>query len=338
MPRAAVLGAGSWGTTFAAVLADAGQQVRLLARDPELAAEVERTRENRRYLPGVCLPPAVQATADRARALDGAEVVVLAVPAQTLRGNLEAWTSLLPDVPLVSLMKGVETGSGLRMSQVVCEVVGAPAGRVAVVSGPNLAAEIARHHPGATVVACADDGLAHRVAAMVATRYLRPYTSTDVVGCELAGAAKNVIALAAGMAEGRGFGETTKASLITRGLVEITRLGVAYGAQAQTFAGLAGMGDLVATCSSPLSRNHTVGRRVGAGEPLREVVADMRMVAEGVASSRSVLELARAAQVDMPIAEHVVGVLFEDLPVDRMVTGLMDRDIKGEFAPPAPAR
>src|SRR2546423_8243774 len=255
MTRAAVLGAGSWGTAFSTVLVDAGCDVTMWARRHDIAASIDERHVNDGYLPGVTLPSSLHATADPAAALDGAELVVLAVPSQTLRSNLSGWVDLLPrDCLLVSLMKGIELGTSRRMSEVICEVADVPAERVAVVSGPNLAKEIAARQPAASVAACVDEAAAERLQAACMTGYFRPYTNTDVVGCELGGTVKNVIALALGMAIGMGFGDNAKASLITRGLAETTRLGAALGADPLTFSGLAGLGDLVATCASPLSR------------------------------------------------------------------------------------
>jgi glycerol-3-phosphate dehydrogenase (NAD(P)+) len=329
--RAAVFGAGSWGTTFAKVLADAGCIVNLWARRPELAEEIERTRANPDYLPGIVLPGALRATADAGQALDGAELVAFALPSQTLRQNLIGWRDALPaSALLVSLIKGVELGTTERMSEVIREVAAVDGGRVAVVSGPNLVGEIAREQPTATVVACADPARAAALQRICTTPYFRPYTNTDVVGCELGGAVKNVIALACGMAEGMGFGDNTKASLITRGLAETTRLGLALGADPMTFAGLAGLGDLVATCNSPLSRNRTFGERLGRGESLAQAQAATRQTAEGVKSSRSILDLAGKHGVDMPITEHVVHVCHEGMRPRDMVASLMGRETKPE--------
>jgi len=331
--RAAVLGAGSWGTTFAKVLADAGGDVTLLARRPELAMAVRERHENVDYLPGIALPPTLAATAEPAEALDGAEIVVLALPSQTLRDNLVRWAPALgPEAALVSLMKGVELGTAKRMSEVICEVAGCGPERVGVVSGPNLAREIAEEQPAATVVACVDADLAAALQKACGTAYFRPYTNVDVVGCELGGAVKNVIALACGMAEGLGFGDNTRASLITRGLAETARLGAALGADPMTFAGLAGLGDLVATCSSPLSRNRTFGERLGRGETLAEAQAATRQTAEGVKSCRSVLDLATRHGVDVPITEQVVRVCHEGMRAAEMVPSLMGRDMKSEQA------
>ena len=329
--RAAVLGAGSWGTTFAKVLADAGCTVLLHARRPELAHAIGETRENSEYLPGIRLPDRLRATADAAEALADAEIVVLAVPSQSLRDNLTEWAPLLPaDAVLLSLMKGIELGSTKRMSQVICEVTGAGPDRVAALSGPNLAREIAEEQPAATVVACTDHDRAAQVQAACHTPYFRPYTNQDLVGCELGGAVKNVIALACGITEGMGFGDNTRASLITRGLAETARLGAALGAEPTTFAGLAGLGDLVATCSSPLSRNRTFGERLGRGMSVEEVQRGTRQVAEGVKSCRSVLDLARAHGVDMPLTEAVVRVCHDDVPVTQMVKEIMSREAKPE--------
>ncbi|MGY1823710.1 NAD(P)H-dependent glycerol-3-phosphate dehydrogenase [Geodermatophilus sp. SYSU D00079] len=329
--RAAVLGAGSWGTTFAKVMADAGCAVTLHARRPELARAISETRENPDYLPGIPLPERLRATTDPAEALQGAQIVVLAVPSQSLRDNLTEWAPLLPDdAVLLSLMKGIELGSTKRMSQVICEITGAGAERVAALSGPNLAREIAEEQPAATVIACTDQERAAQVQAACHTPYFRPYTNRDLVGCELGGAVKNVIALACGITEGMGFGDNTRASLITRGLAETARLGTALGAELTTFAGLAGLGDLVATCSSPLSRNRTFGEKLGRGMTLEEVQQTTRQVAEGVKSCRPVLDLARAHGVDMPLTEAVVRVCHDGVPAAQMVKEIMSREAKHE--------
>ena len=331
MTRAAVLGSGSWGTAFGKVLADAGTDVVLWARRHELAEAVTRDHENADYLPGIALPGNLRATADATEAVEGADFVVLAVPSQSLRDNLTAVASALgPQTVLVSLMKGVELGTMKRMSEVVCEVADVPAKRVAIVTGPNLAKEIALGQPAATVVACTDDEVATRLQTACLTGYFRPYTNSDVVGCELGGAVKNVIALAVGMAEGMGFGDNTKASLITRGLAETARLGVTLGADPLTFSGLAGLGDLVATCTSPLSRNRTFGEKLGRGEKIEEILARKQQTAEGVKSCRSILDLARKHDVDMPITEHVVAVVHDGMTPTDMVRGLMRRDAKSE--------
>ena len=303
----AVLGAGSWGTTFGKVLADAGTPVTLWARRPEVARAVREQRCNPEYLPDVVLPHALHATDDADEALQGATTVVLALPAQRLRAHLADWRARLPaGVTLVSLAKGVEAGTLQRMSEVIVEATGTDPSCVVVVTGPNLAGEIAAEQPTATVVACTDHDRAVAVQHACTTGYFRPYTHTDVVGCELGGACKNVIALACGMAAGLGFGDNTNASLITRGLAEISRLCVALGGRHLTLAGLAGMGDLVATCSSPLSRNRRFGEHLGRGESVAEAErANHGQVAEGVKSCEAIFELARRHGVDTPIVDAV---------------------------------
>ncbi|WP_371479403.1 NAD(P)H-dependent glycerol-3-phosphate dehydrogenase [Kitasatospora sp. NBC_00315] len=331
MTRCAVFSAGSWGTAFAMILADAGCEVTLWGRRPELVDAINATHVNPDYLPGVTLPGAVTATTDAAAALAGADFAFLTVPSQTLRENLAAWTPLLePQTVLVSLMKGIELGTAKRMSEVIAEVAGVGPERVAVVSGPNLAREIANRQPAASVVACTDELVAKRLQAACHTPYFRPYTNTDVVGCELGGAVKNVIGLAVGMADGMGLGDNTKATLITRGLAEITRLGEALGADPYTFAGLAGMGDLVATCSSPLSRNHTFGTNLGRGMSLAETIAATSQTAEGVKSCESVLDLARRSGVEMPLVQAVVDVVHHGRPTQEVLAALMARSAKAE--------
>jgi glycerol-3-phosphate dehydrogenase (NAD(P)+) len=329
--KAAVLGAGQWGTTFAQVLCDAGNDVVLWCRQPELASAVNATHSNPDRLPGVPLPVALRATADPADGLAGADLVVLAVPAQSLRQNLASWSDLLPpDALLVSLMKGIEHGTGDRMSEVIAQVTGAPPERIGVVSGPNLALEIAGRQFAATVVASADEMTACQLQKACHASYFRPYTNTDVVGCELGGAVKNIIALAVGIAVGMGLGDNTRAMLITRGLAEIARLGTALGADQHTFAGLAGMGDLVATCSSPLSRNRTFGELLGRGMPLEEVQETTRQRAEGVKSCQPVLELARKHGVEMPITEVIVAVIHDGLDIGQAAVMLASRSAKPE--------
>jgi len=329
--RAAVLGTGAWGTTFATVLADAGCDVALWGRNPAVCAQIADEHRNDAYLPGIALPVAITASTDAAAVLAGADLVVIAIPSQSARGTLETLRGLVPpDCLAVSLMKGVELSTDQRMSQVVAEALGIPADRVAVVSGPNLAREIAERQPTATVVASTSEATAQRVARACSSATFRPYTNTDVVGVELCGAVKNVIAVAVGIAQGRGLGYNTRATIITRGLVEITRLGLALGADAETFPGLAGMGDLMATCASPLSRNHSLGVRIGQGMSLDEAIAATGGTAEGVKSSRSVLELAASVGVEMPITAAVVGVLHDGLPVADLAPLLLGRPHKAE--------
>ncbi|QSS93353.1 NAD(P)H-dependent glycerol-3-phosphate dehydrogenase [Streptomyces sp. M54] len=329
--KVAVFGTGSWGTAFAVILADAGCEVTLWGRRPELAEAVNTTHTNPDYLPGIALPETIRATTDAAEALRGAEFAFLVVPSQTLRANLADWAPHLePETVLVSLMKGVELGTAELMSEVIADVTDVSADRIAVVSGPNLAKEIAERRPAAAVVACADESVAQRLQAACHTAYFRPYTNTDVVGCELGGAVKNVIGLAVGIADGMGLGDNTKGSLITRGLAETTRLGVAMGADPLTFSGLAGLGDLVATCSSPLSRNHTFGTNLGRGMTLQETIAVTKQTAEGVKSCESVLALARRHGVDMPITETVVSIVHEGKSPVVAVKELMSRSAKAE--------
>ncbi|MHA7276298.1 NAD(P)H-dependent glycerol-3-phosphate dehydrogenase [Arthrobacter sp. HLT1-21] len=332
---AAVLGSGSWGTTFAKILADAGAahgtQVRLWARREDVADEINTSRRNSRYLADTVLPGNILCSTDIAEVLDGAELVAVAVPAQSLRPQLQGWKPLLrDDAVVVSLMKGLEIGSDARMSQVIAAELDLPAGRIAVVSGPNLALEIARQEPTASVVACPDEEVAAWIAAACTARYFRPYTNPDVVGVEIGGIVKNVIALAVGICEGKQMGDNTKASVITRGLAETTRLAVALGGEAETMAGLAGMGDLIATCSSALSRNHTAGRLLGQGLTLAEVTGTMNQTAEGIKSAQAVLDLAGQLGVDMPITENVVAVLQGTVSVHDLGPRLLARDLKSE--------
>ncbi len=334
MTRCAVLGMGSWGTTFAMVLADAGCQVRLCGRREDLVEQVNRSHRNLGYLPDVDLPHGVRATTDPAEAMSGADLVVLAVPSQSLRQNLSGWRALIPArAVLVSLMKGVEVGSTLRMSEVVREVTDLPAERVAVLSGPNLAGEIARRQPTAAVVACTDHDVAEQVARACATGYFRPYTGVDVVGTELGGAVKNVIAMAVGMAAGMDLGDNTRATIITRGLAETARLGVALGADPSTFAGLAGVGDLVATCMSPLSRNRTFGERLGRGQSMAEVIRSTEQVAEGVKSCGSIRQLAHQHGVEVPITEGVAAVVHQGLSPSELGRSLLSRARGTEIDP-----
>jgi glycerol-3-phosphate dehydrogenase (NAD(P)+) len=331
MSKVAVFGAGSWGTAFSVVLADAGNDITLWARREELCSTINEKRENSDYLPGIELPPAVSATHDPERTLAGAEFVVLAVPSQTLRENLVDWAGLIPrDAVLVSLMKGVELGTLNRMSEVIADVTGAGPERIGVLSGPNLAKEIAMREPAASVVACADEGTVTRLRGLCHSATFRPYSSTEVVGCELGGAYKNVIALSVGMAVGLGFGDNTTASVITRGLAEIARLAVGLGADPMTLMGLAGLGDLVASCSSPLSRNRSFGEKLGQGMTTEEITASTRQVAEGVKSCSSLLALARRADVYAPIVAAVHAVVEGDMTAADMLTALISRETKHE--------
>lgn len=331
MVTTAVMGAGSWGTAFSIVLADAGHDVVLWGRREATCAHINERHENTDYLPGIELPPTVRATTDPAEALAGAEIVVLAVPSQTLRANLESWgAGIDPSAVMISLMKGVELGSHQRMSEVIADVTGAGPDRIAVVSGPNLAKEIASREPAASVVACADESVALQLQKQFHTGAFRPYTNADVIGCELGGTVKNIIGLAVGVCDGLGYGDNTKASVITRGLAETARLGIAMGADPMTFMGLAGLGDLVATCSSPLSRNRTFGEKLGRGMTVDQITAETRQVAEGVKSCTSVAELAAMHGVEMPIVEHVRSLVDGQMSPDELVNALISRSTKPE--------
>ncbi|MER7046042.1 NAD(P)H-dependent glycerol-3-phosphate dehydrogenase [Streptomyces jumonjinensis] len=331
MNRVAVLSAGSWGTAFAAVLADAGNEVVIHGRRREIVDAINIRHENPAYLPDITLPRSLRATTDVAEAVAGADHLVVSIPAQSLRDNLTAWAPLInPRTVVVSLMKGIETHTGLRMSEVITEVTGVPADRVAVVSGPNLAREVAARRPAASVIACRDETTAKALQDACVTPYFRPYTNADVVGCELGGAVKNVIALAIGLAAGMGLGDNARALLMTRGLAETARLGAVLGADPLTFSGLAGVGDLIATCMSPLSRNRTFGEHLGQGLTVPEASAATRQTAEGVKSSQSILELARRHGVEMPITEVVVSVVNGTATVAEAAGLLMTRTPKPE--------
>ncbi|TVS85826.1 NAD(P)H-dependent glycerol-3-phosphate dehydrogenase [Mycobacterium helveticum] len=332
----AVMGAGAWGTALAKVLVDAGgpgTAVTLWARRADVAEQINATRRNEEYLPGTLLPPGIRATADANEALAGASTVLLGVPAQTMRANLGQWGPLLGSgATLVSLAKGIELGTLMRMSQVIVSVTGVDPAQVAVISGPNLAGEIAACQPAATVVACSDSGRAVALQRMLNNGYFRPYTNSDVVGTEIGGACKNVIALACGMAAGVGLGENTAAAIVTRGLAEIMRLGIALGAKGATLAGLAGVGDLVATCTSPYSRNRSFGERLGRGATVQSALqaGEGDHVVEGVTSCESVLALASSYDVEMPLTDAVHRVCHRGLSVDDAMALLLGRRTKPE--------
>ena len=305
----------------------------LWVRGPELAATIASTHENPQYLPGVALPPELRATASLEEACSGADVVVVGVPSHGFRAVL---TDAVPFIgsaaSIISLSKGVEQGTNLRMTEVVADVLdGHDAGRIGVLSGPNLAREVAAGQPTATVVAVRDDAVAGQLQQLFMSSTFRVYTNPDVIGCEIAGALKNVIAIGAGMADGLDYGDNTKAALMTRGLAELARLGVALGGEPLTFAGLAGMGDLIATCSSPQSRNRHVGVELGRGRTLDEIVAEMNMVAEGVKTTGAVLDLAAREKVEMPLAEFVGRVLYQGARPADLVPELMGRRAKPEL-------
>ena len=328
-PRLAVLGAGSWGTTFAGVLVDGGAQVTLWARREEVAREIREEHRNSAYLGDHELPPSLDATADLAAALDGADGIVIAVPAQSLRATLAA-APALPAVPVLSLVKGIERGTDARISQIIAEAGRVDPALVGVLSGPNLSGEILERRPCASVVAAPTEELATTLATWCRAPYLRAYTSTDVIGVEVAGAVKNVIAIAVGAATGLGHGYNTTASLTTRGLAEITRLGIALGGRRETFAGLAGMGDLVATCASRLSRNHRLGLALGRGLSVEEAAAEVGQTAEGVATARAVAHLAARLGVDVPITSAVVDVVDHGADIDQVTSALLARSTRPE--------
>ncbi|MEV3875430.1 NAD(P)H-dependent glycerol-3-phosphate dehydrogenase [Streptomyces sp. NPDC049906] len=329
--RAAVFSAGSWGTAVAKVMADAGTEVVVHARRAAIAEAINTAHRNPGYFPDIDLPASLTATTDPAVALEGADFLVLSIPAQSLRDNLAGWAPHIGSrTVVVSLMKGIELGSGERASQVITEVTGIGADRFAVLSGPNLAREIMQGLPAAATVACPDEHTARRIQRACHTPYFRPYTSTDVIGCELGGAVKNVIALAVGIATGMGMGDNAAAMLITRGLAETTRLAVAMGAHPATLSGLAGLGDLVATCTSPLSRNRTFGTHLGRGLSVDEAAAETRQTTEGVKSADAILALAHAHGVEMPITEVISALLHEKVTLGEAGAALMQRPPKPE--------
>lgn len=330
--RVAVLGAGSWGTTFAKILADGGADVVLWARRPEMAREIQEAKRNSDYLPGVNLPLGLRATSRLDLALAGAEQVYVSVPSQSLRDNLKLMAPHLhAQATVISLMKGVEKSTGKRMSEVIAEVLPIDESQIAVISGPNLALEIAKEQPTAAVVSSTSLETAQAVASVARNRYFHSFVNTDVIGTEFGGVLKNLIAVAIGIVDGAGYGDNTKASIITRGLVEMSDFAVAFGAHPETLSGLAGLGDLIATSQSPLSRNNTAGRLLGQGYHLNDVVNQMQQTTEGLASVGPILELARAKGVDMPIVEQVRQVLAGTLdPKDIAPHLTTDDEPQGE--------
>ncbi len=324
-----IIGDGAMATVCAVLLADKGHRMRLFSMFAEHLAEMTAERENRRYLPGLRIPDAVELTGDVAAAVDGATLIVSAMPCQFIRAWWGPITSSVPrDVPICSITKGIENDTLLRPSQVLRDVLGPVP--VAALSGPNIGPELAHRLPATAVVASEDEELAGFVQRTFATDWFRVYTNTDLLGVELAGATKNVIALAAGTVDGLGIGHNAKAALVTRGLAEITRLGLAMGARRETFAGLAGLGDLVTTCTSPVGRNRSAGERIGRGETLAQILETTDSVVEGVATTRSVLQLARKHGVEMPITAAIHAVLFEGRGVTDAITDLMRRELRSE--------
>jgi glycerol-3-phosphate dehydrogenase (NAD(P)+) len=330
--RVAVVGAGAWGTTLAAII---GRQepVLLLSHSVEMAERIQRERRNERRLPGIDLPDALEATADPERLRDAIDLVVVAVPSQHVRDIVKRIAPFVPaSADVLSVVKGLETGTLLRMSEVIADAGSIAPTRIAALSGPNLASEIARGLPASAVVAAEDPELADRIVARLGRREFRLYVNSDVLGVELAGALKNILAIAAGAADGLGFGDNGKAGLMTRGLAEMTRLGIAAGANPLTFAGLAGIGDVIATCGSRLSRNHRLGEELAKGGKWADIEASLPGVAEGAYTVDAALALARRHDVDMPIAQEVHKALFEGKSVQRCLVDLLSRESKDELA------
>ncbi len=328
----AVIGAGSWGTTLANLLAKKGHDVTLWAHEPEVAQEMAEQGINTPFLPGIPLSPRLRFTNSLQEAAEGKRMLVFVVPSQVVRGVVQAILPSLPkDALIVSASKGIELETLRLVSQIYEELLpGELFAKFAALSGPTFAREVAQEMPTAVVAAAAEAKVAKHVQKTFTTGYFRVYTNDDVTGVELGGAIKNVIAIAAGISDGLGFGHNTRAALITRGLAEMTRLGLALGARSSTFAGLAGMGDLVLTCTGDLSRNRSVGMKLGRGMKLAEILGEMRMVAEGVKTTESACNLAKRLKVDMPIAEKTFQVLYHDKPAREGVIELMSRDLKAE--------
>lgn len=332
--RVAMMGSGSWGTAFAMVLAHAGCEVTIWSRDERTVEQITTIHQNRTYHPGVELPESIRATLSAPQALADADMVVLAIPSQAVRSNLVQWKADIPTTAVVvSLIKGIEIGTTLRMSEVISQTLGTAPEQIVVVSGPNLAREIVQRQPTASTVACVDPATAQAVQVACTTNYFRPYWSTDVIGTEIGGSVKNVIAVANGMAVGMGLGENSQASLITRGLAEMARLGVALGADPLTFQGLAGVGDLVATCQSPLSRNRTFGENIGSGLTVEETIEITRQTCEAYKSCTPIWELAQEYGVEMPITEQVVNVLHHGHSPTVMAAAFMARHTRAETDP-----
>ncbi|MGZ3375303.1 MAG: NAD(P)H-dependent glycerol-3-phosphate dehydrogenase [Phenylobacterium sp.] len=326
--KAGVIGGGAWGTALAQVCARAGLQTTLWAREADVVASINATHENTSFLAGIDLDPSIRATGDFADLADS-DLVLAVAPAQHLRAALSAFAPhVRPDLPILLCAKGVEQGSLKLMTQVLAETI--PQAQPAVLSGPSFAREVAKGMPTAVTLACPDPGCAEMLAELIATPTFRPYFATDMIGAEAGGAVKNVLAIACGIVEGRDLGRSAHAALITRGFAELTRLAVALGAEAETLAGLCGLGDLVLTCSSPQSRNMSVGLALGRGHTLAEALADKLSVAEGVASAPAVRQLARNLSVDVPICEAVAAILAGEAGVDDAIAGLLSRPLREE--------
>ena len=322
--KVTVLGSGQWGTTLAQVLCDAGNDVLIWGRNRSVVDEINSVHTNQKSLPATGLPENLRATGDIAQALEHSEMTVLAVPAQSLRENLQQWRDLFSrEVPIVSSLKGIEVSTQLRMTEVIPEVLSIDEEKLAIITGPNLAREVVLRQPTGAVAASTSQELADLTARTFSAPYFRVYTSTDVIGCELAGAAKNVIALAVGMSIGMGFGENTQALVITRGLNEVTRLGIARGAQPLTFVGLAGVGDLLATCGSPLSRNRSFGEALGRSGSMDKARAQAQSTVEGVATASAVVDLAHLVGIEAPIMEAVQDVVSNTITPHQAIINLM---------------
>ncbi|MEY5018363.1 MAG: hypothetical protein RJB54_281 [Actinomycetota bacterium] len=322
--KISVLGTGQWGSALAQILCDAGNDVLIWGRNTSVVDEINSRNTNTNSLPGIALPQNLKATSDISVAVQHAQMLVLAVPAQSLRENLQQWSKFFnKDTPIVSSLKGIEVSTQLRMTEVIQEVLGIPEGKLAIITGPNLAREVVLRQPAGAVAASVSQELADSVAKAFNTSYFRVYTSNDVIGCELAGAAKNVIALAVGMAIGMGFGENTQSLVITRGLNEVTRLGIARGAMPLTFVGLAGVGDLLATCGSPLSRNRSFGEALGRTGSMQSARADVSSTVEGVSTAKAVVDLAHLVGVEAPIMEAVYEVVSNNITPEQAIRSLM---------------
>ena len=329
MKRLAVIGGGAWGSALASVAARAGAGVVLWARDPDVVAAINQIHENPEYLPGIALDPRVAATADAAAAVAGMQAALIVVPAQFLRGALEMLAPLMPaGLPLLLCAKGIETGSLKTMSEIAGEIV--PDAPVAILSGPSFAAEVARGLPTAVTIAAGDPALARAFVKALGTARFRPYLSEDPIGAEIGGAVKNVLAIACGIIEGRGLGDNARAALITRGLAEMIRLGLAKGARAETFRGLSGLGDLVLTCTAGQSRNYRLGLALGGGASLARALAGQHSVVEGIATSAAVAALAARLGIELPITAAVDGVLHRGTAIDMMIDGLLSRPYRSE--------
>lgn len=330
--RVSVFGTGQWGTVIAQILTDAGNEVLIWGRNRDVVDEINSIHFNSKSLPAHALPEKLTATVDAKKAFDHSEIVILVVPAQSLRANLREWRQYIsPQVRIVSAMKGVELSTLKRMTEVIHEVLGIPEAQIGILTGPNLAKEVATRQPAGAVAASTSIEFTELIARAFSTSYFRVYTSTDVIGCELASAAKNVIALSVGMAIGMGFGENTQSLVITRGLNEITRLGVARGATALTFVGLAGVGDLLATCSSPLSRNRSFGEILGKSGSMAKALAEVKSTVEGVTSSKAIVELAHSVGIEVPIMEAVASVVENSLTPQEAMVELMKIDTGAEI-------